>query len=384
MQRHLALDLARIEDYYGHLASDLQRRRSRLEPGDTARIQALDDKLSSLEAERTAKLQDAHTRYPVRVELELVNVLLVMQPKVILPVAISNRTAAITRTVVWDPLMHRLEPLVCDVCGQPGDGLHLCTGGHLAHAGCLAPQCVDCKRAFCQLCADQLTTCVVCGRPVCRPSLITCPTCGRGTCHEHQQLCHAADGAPAALPEKEAPAAPKAGRPGRQGQTTEQPPAAAPGKGRAPTAGKPKKVPPAAPKSDAPATKAVRLHIEIFETRPAIVVFAMRSTNRVWATRTIELTPQGILVHCTCEKAPCPANGYYHRPLIPIIDEQVEKLVRAVQEEYWVPAKKVSYYYVNEDTHEVREEKRFTLPALWRDPVRLAAAERGFDKITKR
>ncbi len=154
-----------------------------------------------LEAERTAKFADAQSRYTLRVEMELVNVLLATQAKVTLPMSISNRTATITRTVVWDPLVHHLEPLVCDVCGIPGETLHLCTGGHLAHAACLAPQCVDCKRAFCQLCAAEITECVVCHRPVCRHSLIECPICGRGTCSEHQLLCHAADGQPAALRE---------------------------------------------------------------------------------------------------------------------------------------------------------------------------------------
>ncbi len=197
MERQLMLDLARINAYYDEMTTDLQRRQARLPPDDLERRQGFADKLAMLEAERTAKLADARSRYTLRVEMELVNVLLATQAKVILPMSISNRTATITRTVVWDPLVHRLEPLVCDVCGEPGERLHLCTGGHLAHEACLAPQCVDCKRAFCRLCAAQITECVVCHRPVCRPSLIVCSTCGRGTCSEHQQLCHAgADGSP--------------------------------------------------------------------------------------------------------------------------------------------------------------------------------------------
>ena len=154
-------------------------------------------KLAILETERGTKAADVRARYGLRVELELVNTLIITQPKVTVPVSISNRTTTIQRTVVWDPLMHRLEPLVCDVCGQPGEGLHLCTGGHLAHDDCLAPQCIDCKRVYCQLCDGELATCVVCQRPVCRQSLIICPTCGRGACREHQSLCHAADGQPA-------------------------------------------------------------------------------------------------------------------------------------------------------------------------------------------
>ena len=214
IQHNLELDLARIEEYYDGLAGDMRRRRARLAEDETDRIQALDDKLTALDAERRKKLDDVRGRYVLRVEIELVNILLMVQPKITLPVTIGNRTATIQRTVVWDPLFHHLEPLVCDVCGQPGEGMTLCTGGHLAHEDCLAPQCIDCKRAFCQLCADQIQECVVCHQPVCRPSLIKCPTCGRGTCQAHRNLCHAADGQPAVLvAEVPAPTPPKSPAP---------------------------------------------------------------------------------------------------------------------------------------------------------------------------
>ena len=193
LERHMTLDLARINDYYDEMASDLLTRRLRTSEEEIERRQRFEDKMNVLQAERLTKLQDAQGRYSLRVEMQLINLLLVSQAKVVLPVSISNRTVSITRSVVWDPLLHRLEPLVCDVCGEPGEALQLCTGGHLAHEQCLAPQCIECKRVFCQCCADQVGECVVCHRPVCKPSLIKCPTCGRGTCSEHQQLCHAAD-----------------------------------------------------------------------------------------------------------------------------------------------------------------------------------------------
>ena len=139
IQHNLELDLARIEEFYDGLAGDLRRRRGRLSEQETDRIQALDDKLAALDGERRAKLDDVRGRYGLRVEVELVNVLLMVQPKITLPVSIGNRTVSIQRTVVWDPLLHRLEPLVCDVCGEPGVGMSLCTGGHLAHVDCLAP-----------------------------------------------------------------------------------------------------------------------------------------------------------------------------------------------------------------------------------------------------
>ncbi len=125
MEHHLLLDLARLEEYYAELASDLRKRQARVESGDTARRQEFDDKLAMLARERRTKTEDVRARYALRVELDLVNTLLITQPKVTIPVSISNRTATIQRTVVWDPLTHRLEPLVCDLYGRPPGARHL-------------------------------------------------------------------------------------------------------------------------------------------------------------------------------------------------------------------------------------------------------------------
>lgn len=115
-------------------------------------------------------------------EVELINTLVTVQPKVLLPVEIGNRRVTVPRHAVWNPLMHRIEPPVCDGCGMPGGGLHLCTGGHLAHRAYLTPQYVECNRTYCRQCADQVLACVVYERSICR----TYSDCGRATCFEHQ------------------------------------------------------------------------------------------------------------------------------------------------------------------------------------------------------
>jgi hypothetical protein len=97
MAHHLALDLARIEEYYDELARDLRKRQARLDAGDTARQQEFDDKLAMLENERRTKTEDVRGRYGLRVELELINTLLITQPKVTIPVNISNRTTTLQR-----------------------------------------------------------------------------------------------------------------------------------------------------------------------------------------------------------------------------------------------------------------------------------------------
>lgn len=377
-QRFLELDQARLEDYYDALERDMRRRLARADAGEGERRSAVESKIAALHSERTAKLADIRARYALRVELELINTLLTIQPKLLLPVEISNRRATTTRQAVWDPLLRRLEPLVCDVCGEPGEGLHLCTGGHLAHRGCLAPQCVECNREYCQLCADQVLACVVCSRPVCKTSSRLCPDCGRVTCSEHLKLCHAADGQPVSLAAMQT-RPPAAEPPPVQPQPKRAAMPKAPAKPTRPAV----KSGPPAPAPAAPAVKAIKINVEIQEDSPLIVAFVMRSTNKVLAVRTIELTPEGINIRCECEKSPCPAHGYLHRPAGPAeIQEQVKSFLVKLQQEYFLPAKRVQYFYML--GQQVTERPTLVLPPAWRDAQVLAEAEQGFEKRVRR
>lgn len=374
-QRFLELDIARLDDYYAALERDLKQRQARTEAADAERHSSIEAKLGVLHAEHNAKLADIQERYQLRVELELINVLITAQPKILLPIEINNRRVTTVRAVVWDPLLHHLEPLVCDVCGEPGEGLHLCTSGHLAHRACLAPQCIDCNRVYCRLCADQMLVCAVCHRPICRASSRTCPDCGRNTCAEHQKLCHAADGQPALLPKPEAaPVKPPPPPPPPPSVTSAKPKAKAPAKAAKPVA------PPAMAR---PAPSAIKLDVQIYENEPLIVAFVMRSTKRVLATRSFALTPEGIGVRCECEKIFCPANDWLHRPANPsAIQTQMAAFLTELRQEYHLPPKRTVYLY--EQGGQFTERPSFILPAIWRSPTMLDEAQKGFDRQGRR
>lgn len=389
IQRFLELDQARIVEYYDALESDLRRRLERTEETEAGRRKSAEDKLTAVQEERAAKLADIHARYQLRLEVELINVQRIVQPKVVLPVEIGDRRLTVTRHVVWDPLLHELEPLVCDACGQPGEQLHLCTSGHLAHEECLAPQCIDCKREYCVLCKEKVQACVVCGEPVCQPSLITCPECKRGTCREHQNLCHAADGEPAVLPHVEQ----------RQTEVAPDPPVQKPdesapaqrgasraaktsGTERSSSSGSRQKKPQpkqSTPKEPAAKTVAVKMDVILSAHEPAVVVRAMRTARRTYAIRTIELRPNGILVTCECEKEKCPADGWLHRPAeFQSLPVQIGQLIERVRLEYNVPQSKVSYSILY--GLDIRPVKGFKLPSVWQNEERLAVAREGFDR----
>ncbi len=346
--RYLELDRARLTGYYDDISRDLQRRIERTS-GD-ARRSSLADKLTAAQAEREAKLADVEAKYRLRVELELVNLQVVVQPKVLLPVRVGNRTVKIERTSVWDPLLHRIEPLACDVCGRPATRLMLCSGGHLAHEDCLlAEQCVDCKRVYCRLCADQMGRCVVCDRPVCVHSLNRCDVCERATCHEHVGLCHAADGQPAQLPQPEPP---KPAPPPPPVEKVKEKPSSPP----PPPRSKRKR------KTAVPATRTARrsvkkqprtpvpykIEVYIEPRAPEVDAFVLTKGKKQIAVRSWELVGDELLITCHCEKGwYCPVDGTELEAADGSgIEAQIEEQIEELRREYGVSARRVFRYTV--------------------------------------
>ncbi len=368
-QHFLELDQARLNDYYDDLQRDLEKRLARAE---AERRPGLEAKLEALRIERQSKLIDAEQKYRLRIDLELINLAIIAQPKIEIEVAVGKREVTSKRLLAWDPVRHIIEPLVCDVCGQPGEGLSLCESGHLAHATCLAPQCVDCKRTFCQLCGDKVHTCVVCDAPVCIHSQVLCKTCGRVTCQKHANLCHAADGqpqkisavapaVPGPLPPKVEPARPEAAR-----KT---------GKARPPAPKKPLRA--ARPANQPKIPTVQRVQVDMENSTAEVTAYALHREHEI-AVRSWKLTPDGIACICRCEKGwECPANNLIYRPAdVNGIDAQLLRLIRDFANEYGVPEKKISFFRVVGG--QGYESLHFSLPAVWKDPEKLALALKGF------
>jgi hypothetical protein len=375
--RHLELDRARLTEYYDGLAGDLRRRLDRTD--DDERLASLETKLAAVESERQAKLADVEAKYRLRIEMTLVNLMVVTQPKVLLPVQIGDRHTQIERTVVWDPLLHQLEPLVCDACGRPGDRLFLCAGGHLAHEECLlAEQCVDCKRVYCRLCADQLSQCVVCDRAVCRRSLNRCDECKRSTCREHVGLCHAADGEPVRMlePEIAPPAEPLA-------PPEKLPPQPPPEKQRLSSARRQaaERARRQAQQQRKEAREGVigqRIEAYIHPEAPLVEAQVLDRGGEKIAVRTWELLNEGIAVWCRCEKGKaCRVNGKLYEPArAGEITNQIKRLAEELAQEYNVAARRIEWRAVS--WGEMRRQPGPMLWGDWRNEERLALARVGY------
>ncbi len=383
LARYLELDRARLEEYYSDLLKDAERR---LQKTEMDRRPALEAKIAAISAEREAKLADVEQKYHLHIQLELINLAVIVLPKVDLVVEVRKRTAAVKRTFTWNPLLHVFEPLACDVCGQAGAALQLCENGHLAHVECLAPQCVDCKRTYCQICAHELQDCVVCERPVCVHSMVRCPACGRVTCQEHINECHADNGQPrkVVVVTEHLSAKPQAVGTNceSQGSAPETEPAVKPAqkqklhqKREAPRAK-------TAFQKSAP-RKPLADYLEVFSdpARGTVTAYAMHKKREV-AVRWWALTDEGIAVSCNCEKSPtCREDGLVYYPF-DNIEQQINSFVDQFQAEYMVPRNKVRYFQIRQD--QPFDEKKLKVPSSWKNPEAIERARMGFDLLKRR
>ena len=352
--RLLELDHARLEAYYAELERDLERRLKRAE--DDTRRATLEDKLAATRADHAAKLADAEAKYRLRLELELINLAVITQPKVMLAARIENRQATVTRSLIWDPFRHRLEPLACDVCRRPASKLFLCVNQHLACERCLAPQCVECRRVYCRACAHELTACVVCGRPVCQKSLTRCRECGQGTCREHAGQCH--------NPREVTPALPAIAetRPVLAPTPAKANPAKAPRVKNAVSAG------PKRPAGATPPATAYRLTVEVRPEEALVVGVVLTPGGSEAAQRVWQMTADGIQVACFCEKGHrCPSFARLVPPEPAArIEAQLEAELDRLRGEYRIPPYRTAIYA--QERGELIRLPRLRLRGKWKDP----------------
>jgi hypothetical protein len=375
LTRYLELDRARLDEYYTDLLQDARRR---LQKADGDRLPALESKIAAILSEREAKLADVEQKYHLRIQLELLNLAVITLPKLDLTVEIRKRSVAVQRILSWNPLLHAIDPLACDVCGQAGVALVLCENGHLAHEACLAPQCVDCKRTYCQKCASEVQQCAVCERPVCTHSLVCCPTCQRVTCQEHANECHADAGQPRkVLPQQAVPVTSA-----RRAEEIAPPAQATPPASKTKTM--PKRVPPRPKISYAKAVppKPSADFMEVYADPAARTITAYAiAKKRELAERWWALEENGLASYCHCEKgASCTENGIVYRPADDI-EKQIQVLVGKFRDEYGLPESKVRYFQIRQGRP--FDEKKLKVPSSWKDPGAIEQARAGFETLRR-
>ncbi len=114
--------VGRMQRYYDQLLTELDeraRRESRQEQTLDV-LSRLESRKDAVERERQMRIAEVRQKGELRVRLELSNLLLIQQPKLLLRAMLAERQQAAPIEVVWDPLTDAMEAVACPRCRRPG------------------------------------------------------------------------------------------------------------------------------------------------------------------------------------------------------------------------------------------------------------------------
>jgi hypothetical protein len=151
--RRLSRDCQRVESYYRGLLAQIDKRIAR-KSGDAGAIEKERSRAQATELDRNAKLDDLVRKYSLRVQVQLVSVLVMRLPVREIVVRLIRKKEERTRTLHWNTFLKRLEPVLCEKCGRPAHPLHLCEKVHCLCQECWST-CPKCSRTYCRVCQSR-------------------------------------------------------------------------------------------------------------------------------------------------------------------------------------------------------------------------------------
>jgi hypothetical protein len=116
---HTERQIARMVRYYSDLCSELEEQVTRAQ-ARSEDVSKFAGRREALEREERFRVAELRQKSALRVELRLLNVLVVEQPKLLIqtPVLMKGKPVAALE-VVWDPLVDAVEAVPCPECGKP-------------------------------------------------------------------------------------------------------------------------------------------------------------------------------------------------------------------------------------------------------------------------
>lgn len=134
VEEHVGKQIERMQRYYADLREEVQELAHR-SGADKEKLAAREKALEHEEAVRVAELKQKST---MRVQLQMLRVLLVWQPKLLLHTTLSNDGKQEKLELVWDPLTDSLEAPPCPRCGKPTFALERTRMGLISCPACAA------------------------------------------------------------------------------------------------------------------------------------------------------------------------------------------------------------------------------------------------------
>jgi hypothetical protein len=138
LQQYLQREVQRLTDYFSDLRAELGDRQTRaVAKGEVAA--PFEAQRQALDREEQAQLADLRHKLALRVQIKLLNVLHVIQPKLRLPVQLLPAQGPGGEIeIVFDPALQKIEAPVCPACARPTLALALTRSGQVVCPACAA------------------------------------------------------------------------------------------------------------------------------------------------------------------------------------------------------------------------------------------------------
>lgn len=130
------LHVARLTRYYADLRVELDEQKSRARNAEEAAARHA-ERLAALEREAQLRVAELRQKSVLHVELRLLQMLRIEQPKLLISTVLTAKDHAPGRLeVVWDPLLEVVEAVPCPVCGRPSYEFTLHRSGSVTCESC--------------------------------------------------------------------------------------------------------------------------------------------------------------------------------------------------------------------------------------------------------
>lgn len=136
----LARQLGRMARYYADLRAEVAEQAARARGKSDADAAKFAGRLEGLDREEQMRGAELRQKGALRVQLRLITLLVIRQPKLLLRSTVQNSAGSVAGRLdlVWDPLIDALEAAACPRCGQPTFALVVDRQGAL-----ICPACAD-------------------------------------------------------------------------------------------------------------------------------------------------------------------------------------------------------------------------------------------------
>lgn len=131
ISKRFQIEANRLAEYYDQTDRELKRRLDK--EADQTKRGAIQSKIDAAKLEKTRKLSELGEKYRLRPRASLTSINIVSQPKTYFNLYVDKGKQTRTVTLIYDSLINRLEPPLCDSCRQEmvritvtDAGKHLC------------------------------------------------------------------------------------------------------------------------------------------------------------------------------------------------------------------------------------------------------------------